>query len=57
LIIIAATFITLVYPHPIPASGLLSLLSFSFLGWTIVIFALLCNATALQRFFYTWRRI
>ena len=57
LIIIAATFLTLICPHPVPASGLLSLLSFPFLGWTIVIFALLCNATALQRFFYTWRRI
>jgi CDP-diacylglycerol--glycerol-3-phosphate 3-phosphatidyltransferase len=57
LIIIAATFLTLIYPHPIPPSGSLSLLSFPFLGWTIVIFALLCNATALQRFFYAWRRI
>jgi CDP-diacylglycerol--glycerol-3-phosphate 3-phosphatidyltransferase len=60
LIIIAATFLTLIYPHPIPASGslsLLSLLSFPFLGWTIFLFALLCNATALQRFFYAWRRI
>jgi CDP-diacylglycerol--glycerol-3-phosphate 3-phosphatidyltransferase len=54
LIIIAATFLTLIYPHPIPLSGSLS---FPFLGWTIVIFALLCNATALQRFFYAWRRI
>ena len=59
LIIIAATFLTLIYPYPIPESGLLSLLSLSFplLGWTIFIFALLCNITALQRFFYTWRRI
>lgn len=54
LIIIAATFLTLIYPYPIPASGLLS---FSFLGWTLLIFALLCNITALQRFFYAWRRI
>jgi phosphatidylglycerophosphate synthase len=54
LLIIAATFLTLVFPHPIPASGLLS---FSFLGWTLVLFALLCNATALQRFFYAWRKM
>ncbi len=54
LIVIAATFLTLVYPYPVPASGMLS---FSFLGWAMLIFALLCNATALQRFFYTWRRI
>jgi phosphatidylglycerophosphate synthase len=54
LIIIAATFLTLVYPHQFPASGPLS---FSFLGWTLLFFALLCNATALQRFFYAWRRI
>ncbi|MEA2074489.1 MAG: CDP-alcohol phosphatidyltransferase family protein [Euryarchaeota archaeon] len=66
LIIIAATFLTLVYPYPVPASGLLSslsllsllsLLSFSFLGWALVIFAILGNATALQRFVYTWRRL
>jgi len=54
LIIIVATFLSLIYPYPIPASGLLT---FSFLGWTIFFFALLCNATALQRFFYAWRRI
>jgi len=54
LIIIAATFLTLAYPYQIPASGLLS---FSFLGWTLLIFAVLCNITALQRFFYAWRRI
>ncbi len=57
LIIIVATLLNLIYPYPIPASGLLSLLSFSFLGWTIVIFAVLCNVTALQRFFYAWKRI
>ncbi|MCW3141628.1 MAG: CDP-alcohol phosphatidyltransferase family protein [Methanophagales archaeon] len=54
LIIIVATFLSLIYPYPIPASGPLS---FSFLGWTLVLFAILCNATALQRFFYAWRRI
>ncbi|MHC1611502.1 MAG: CDP-alcohol phosphatidyltransferase family protein [Candidatus Methanospirareceae archaeon] len=54
LLIISATFLTLVYPYPVPASGPLS---FSFLGWSLVIFAVLGNATALQRFFYTWRRI
>ena len=57
LIVIAATFLTLAYPYQIPASGLLSLLSFSFLGWTLLIFAVLCNITALQRFFYAWKRI
>jgi len=59
-LIIAATFLTLVYPYSVPASGLLSslsLLSFSFLGWALVIFAILGNATALQRFVYTWRRL
>ncbi|HJH25785.1 MAG TPA: CDP-alcohol phosphatidyltransferase family protein [Methanophagales archaeon] len=54
LIIIVATLLNLIYPYSIPASGLLS---FSFLGWTIVIFAVLCNVTALQRFFYAWKRI
>jgi len=53
-LIIGATVLTLFYPYPIPASGLLS---FPFLGWTLVIFAVLGNATALQRFFYAWRRI
>ncbi len=59
LIIIVATLLNLIYPYPIPASGLLSVLSFSFsfIGWTIVIFAVLCNVTALQRFFYAWKRI
>jgi CDP-diacylglycerol--glycerol-3-phosphate 3-phosphatidyltransferase/archaetidylinositol phosphate synthase len=52
--IIGATVLTLFYPYPIPASGVLS---FSVLGWTLVIFAVLGNATALQRFFYAWRRI
>ena len=58
-LIIGATFLTLIYPYPFPfpASGPLSSLSFSFLGWAILIFALLCNATALQRFVYTWRRL
>ncbi len=54
LIVMAATFLTLLYPDPVPASGMLS---FSFLGWALLIFALLCNVTALQRFFYAWRRI
>jgi len=53
-LIIGATILTLIYPYPIPAAGLFS---FSFLGWTLVIFALLCNVTALQRFVYTWRRL
>ena len=53
-LIIGATVLTLVYPYPIAPSGLLS---FSFLGWVLVIFALLGNATALQRFVYTWRRL
>jgi phosphatidylglycerophosphate synthase len=53
-LIICATLLTLVYPYPFPASGPFS---FSFLGWAILIFAILCNATALQRFVYTWRRL
>jgi len=56
-LIIGATFLMLAYPYPFPASGPLSSLSFSFLGWAILIFALLCNATALQRFVYTWRKL
>lgn len=55
-LIISATFLTLLYPCPVPASGLL-IFSFSFLGWAILIIALLANATALQRFVYTWRRL
>ena len=54
ILIIAATALTLVYPHPIPASGLLS---FSFLGWALLVFAVVCNATALQRFVYTWKML
>jgi CDP-diacylglycerol--glycerol-3-phosphate 3-phosphatidyltransferase len=53
-LIIGATFLMLVYPYPIPASGLLS---FSFLGWALVIFAIIGNATALQRFVSIWRRL
>jgi CDP-diacylglycerol--glycerol-3-phosphate 3-phosphatidyltransferase len=54
LIIIGATFLNLFYPYPVPSS---SIISFSFLGWAILIFALLSHFTALQRFFYVWRRI
>jgi len=53
-LIISATVLTIFYPYPIPASGLLS---FPFLGWALVILAVFGNATALQRFFYAWRRI
>jgi phosphatidylglycerophosphate synthase len=54
LLIIGATVLTLVYPYPIPSAGRFS---FSFLGWVLVIFALLGNSTALQRLFYAWRRL
>jgi len=54
LIIIVATFLTMVYPYPLPASGMLS---YTFLGWAMVIFALLCNVTALQRFYYAWKMV
>lgn len=54
LIIIVATFLTMVYPYPLPASGMLS---YNFLGWAMVIFALLCNVTALQRFYYAWKLV
>ncbi|KAF5435918.1 MAG: CDP-alcohol phosphatidyltransferase family protein [Methanophagales archaeon] len=54
LIIIVATFLTMVYPYPLPASGMLS---YTFLGWAMVIFALLCNVTALQRFYYAWKLV
>jgi len=53
-LIIGATFLTLLYPDPVSASWLLTF-SFPFLGWAILIIALLANATALQRFIYTWR--
>jgi CDP-diacylglycerol--glycerol-3-phosphate 3-phosphatidyltransferase len=53
-LIIGATVLMLVYPYSIPASGLLS---FSFLGWALVIFAIIGNATALQRFISIWRRL
>lgn len=53
-LIIGATVLTLLYPYPVPASGPFS---FSFLGWAIVIFALLGNVTAVQRFVYSWRRL
>ncbi|MBE0516344.1 MAG: CDP-alcohol phosphatidyltransferase family protein [Methanophagales archaeon] len=53
-LILGATVLTMAYPCPIPASGLLS---FSFLGWSLVIVAVLGNATAVQRFLFAWRRI
>jgi phosphatidylglycerophosphate synthase len=53
-LIIGATVLMLVYPYSIPASGVLS---FSFLGWALVIFAIIGNATALQRFISIWRRL
>ena len=49
LLIIAATILTWLYPY--------QALGFSFLGWSMLIFAVLCNLTALQRFFYAWRRL
>ncbi|RZN40948.1 MAG: CDP-alcohol phosphatidyltransferase family protein [Methanophagales archaeon ANME-1-THS] len=53
-LILGAGVLTLVYPYPVPAAGILS---FSFLGWALVIFAVLGNVTAVQRFVYAWRRI
>ncbi len=53
-LLIGATFLMLIYPYPIPTSGLVS---FSFLGWALVIFAIIGNATALQRFVSIWRRL
>jgi CDP-diacylglycerol--glycerol-3-phosphate 3-phosphatidyltransferase len=50
LILILATFLTVIYPYNVPASGPLS---YSFLGWAMLIFAVLCNITAVQRFYYT----
>jgi len=49
LLIIAATILTWLYPH--------HALGFSFLGWCMLILAVLSNLTALQRFFYAWRRL
>jgi len=54
LILIVATFLTFVYPYQFPASGPLS---FSLLGWVMLLFAALCNITALQRFYYMWHSI
>jgi CDP-diacylglycerol--glycerol-3-phosphate 3-phosphatidyltransferase len=54
MIIISATALTLLYPFPIPSGGPLS---YSFLGWLIVILAVLGHATALQRIVYVWRRL
>lgn len=53
-IIIGATALTLFYPYPVPAAGIPS---FTFLGWALVIFALLGHVTAIQRFFYAWKRL
>lgn len=52
--IISATALTLLYPLPIPSVGSVS---FSFLGWLIVILAVLGHATALQRVVYIWRQL
>jgi len=49
LLIIAATILTWLYPY--------HALGFSFLGWCMLILAVLSNITALQRFFYAWRRL
>ena len=49
LLIIAATILTWLYPYHV--------LGFSFLGWCMLILAVLSNLTALQRFFYAWRRL
>ncbi len=53
-LILGATVLTLIYPYPLPSSGVMS---YTFLGWVLVIFAVLGNATALQRFVYTWKRL
>jgi len=54
IIVIVAVLLTMAYPYPLPAAGLFS---YSFLGWAMFIFAVLGNATALQRFFYAWRKL
>jgi len=53
-IIISAAALTLLYPLPVPSVGPLRL---SFLGWLIVILAVLGHATALQRIVHVWRRL
>jgi len=53
-LILGATILTVIYPLPLPSSGPVS---FSFLGWALVIFALLGHVTALQRFVNTWRQL
>ena len=53
-LILGATALTVIYPLPLPSSGPVS---FSFLGWALVIIALLGHATALQRFVNTWRQL
>ncbi len=49
LLVIAAAVLTWLYPYPV--------CGYSFLGWCMLIFAVLCNITALQRFFYAWKRL
>jgi phosphatidylglycerophosphate synthase len=53
-IIISAAALTLLYPLPVPSVGPLG---FSFLGWLIVILAVLGHATALQRIVHVWRQL
>jgi phosphatidylglycerophosphate synthase len=52
--ILTATALTLLYPLPVPSGGPVS---FSSLGWLIVILAVLAHATALQRIVHVWRRL
>ena len=52
-ILILATFLTALYPFKLG----FGVLSFSLLGWAMLIFAVLCNITAVQRFYYMWRRL
>ncbi|MHC1636042.1 MAG: CDP-alcohol phosphatidyltransferase family protein [Candidatus Methanospirareceae archaeon] len=55
LLIIVATFLNVLYPYPFPSQGMS--ISFTFLGWAVLIIAFLSHITALQRFFHTWRRL
>ncbi|MDF2955500.1 MAG: Phosphatidylglycerophosphate synthase [Candidatus Alkanophagales archaeon MCA70_species_2] len=53
LILILATLMNAFYQKELR----LAFLSFTILGWCMLVFAVLCNITALQRFFYVWRRL
>ncbi|MDF2956954.1 MAG: Phosphatidylglycerophosphate synthase [Candidatus Alkanophagales archaeon MCA70_species_1] len=53
LILILATLLNACYQKELKLTSL----SLPILGWCMLVFAVLCNITAVQRFFYVWRRL